>query len=654
MIILIPLSLTNTILLLWLALTVPLNAARRTLGVWLATLGLLGGGLFFARHTLLIASGIAFDETLMQTLDRELLGLWRVGWVAIVLLPLGWHLMLLWRRDNHLRVGRWGLILFALAAIAMLTATLFTADIILILYPTTIRPSAFFGYVPYVLGITFASVWHAYQQMQQSRQDRWLFQTSLSLHIVSWGVGLALLGVLIGLLPAPFGSARSTIYQTFDTLLVLLDSVVLLLLFWGIYSLGQALAVNEVFAERPLPRYGLQREWRRLVILALGFSFAITLPLALRLPTIYAILLSAMVMITFHALSTWRALGEQERFITRLRRFISGNPPTDLMTADTIAGQQVNLQTFAKDVLHTDSIALVPLAGASTLVPSLDQTIDPETQQRLSQEPIVEYPMATTQWAVGLRTTSGLIGALLLGNRADGYGYTAEEIELARAVGEQWLNQQMTAEIARRLLLLQHEHLTQQRLHDPRVRRLLHDDVLPTLQAAMLQFSGDDQSAGLETLASVHQQVAQLLRKIPIDVVPDLSEQGLVATLQDLVERDFRDTFATVTWTIAVDAHGVMKSLAPQVVETLYFTVREGLRNVVKHGGPNVEIGAQVINAQLQIWVVDEGSAQPSGAEGASAGLALNSTLLAVFGGTLALEKHTDQTRLLITLPIGK
>ena len=51
-------SLTNTILLLWLGFTILLNAERRSWGVWLIGGGLLTGGAFFISHTVILAFGL--------------------------------------------------------------------------------------------------------------------------------------------------------------------------------------------------------------------------------------------------------------------------------------------------------------------------------------------------------------------------------------------------------------------------------------------------------------------------------------------------------------------------------------------------------------------------------------------------------------------
>jgi len=82
-------SLFNALLLLWLGLTVFLNAERRTWGIWLASTGLLLGALFFISHTALLGGSVSL---IMPGLDIW----WRLGWVTALALPFFWYLAVLW------------------------------------------------------------------------------------------------------------------------------------------------------------------------------------------------------------------------------------------------------------------------------------------------------------------------------------------------------------------------------------------------------------------------------------------------------------------------------------------------------------------------------------------------------------------------------
>src|SRR6187399_3170243 len=82
-------SLFNTMLLLWLGIVVVSNSDRRSWGIWLASAGLLCGGIFFLIHTAILARGLREATT-----DLDLL--WHLGWLPIIAAPLAWYVVMLW------------------------------------------------------------------------------------------------------------------------------------------------------------------------------------------------------------------------------------------------------------------------------------------------------------------------------------------------------------------------------------------------------------------------------------------------------------------------------------------------------------------------------------------------------------------------------
>src|SRR5215210_3518789 len=82
-------SLFNTILLLWLGLTVLLNADRRTWGIWMAGGGLLAGGAFFVSHTAILGTGL---DVVSPNMDLW----WQAGWVPVLASPIAWYVVMLW------------------------------------------------------------------------------------------------------------------------------------------------------------------------------------------------------------------------------------------------------------------------------------------------------------------------------------------------------------------------------------------------------------------------------------------------------------------------------------------------------------------------------------------------------------------------------
>ena len=82
-------SLYNTILPIWLGLTVLLNAERRTWGLWLAGGGLLLGGAFFLSHSAIIGHRLEY-------FGQGVNFWWQVGWIPVVLAPYAWYVVMLW------------------------------------------------------------------------------------------------------------------------------------------------------------------------------------------------------------------------------------------------------------------------------------------------------------------------------------------------------------------------------------------------------------------------------------------------------------------------------------------------------------------------------------------------------------------------------
>ena len=87
---------------------------------------------------------------------------------------------------------------------------------------------------------------------------------------------------------------------------------------------------------------------------------------------------------------------------------------------------------------------------------------------------------------------SGLIGALLIGEKQDGGLYSQEEMETAQATGERIVHLLAGEQMMRRLMELQRKRTAEQRVMDLRTRRTLHDEILPALHLAVLQLSAAD------------------------------------------------------------------------------------------------------------------------------------------------------------------
>jgi signal transduction histidine kinase len=266
---------------------------------------------------------------------------------------------------------------------------------------------------------------------------------------------------------------------------------------------------------------------------------------------------------------------------------------------------------------------------------------------------------------------AGLIGLLLLGEKTGGGLYAQEEIDIARAAGERLIDTLASAELARRLLALQRQRLAESQVVDQRTRRVLHDDVLPQLHAALLHLHAHPAATGTPVdeaaalLAVAHRQLAELLRELPGSPLPDVARLGLVDALRRLAAGEFARAFDRVEWGVAPEAEAAARALPVLAAEVIFFAAREAMRNAARHarpaGGapPSLRLGLERPPAGGLVLTLEDngvgpGAAAADGPAGTGQGLALHSTLLAVVGGTLTVEREAGRfTRVRLVLPAG-
>jgi signal transduction histidine kinase len=269
---------------------------------------------------------------------------------------------------------------------------------------------------------------------------------------------------------------------------------------------------------------------------------------------------------------------------------------------------------------------------------------------------------------VPLWSERGLIGVLLLGDKTDGGLYVQEEIEIARAGGERLIDALASAELAHRLLALQRQRLAESQVLDRRARRVLHDDVLPQVHAALLHLDGRAAPApeAMRLLGAVHHDISDLLRDLPASPSPQVALLGLLPALRQLVEDEFAHTFDDVQWQVEPAAEQSAASLAPLAAEVFFYAAREAMRNAARYGRQpgspaplHLRLTLSCAGGGLTLVVEDNGPGLPietavpdPAAGGAGQGLALHRTLLAVLGGTLAVASQPDAfTRVTLSLP---
>nr|NIW49887.1 hypothetical protein [Gammaproteobacteria bacterium]NIX59301.1 hypothetical protein [candidate division Zixibacteria bacterium] len=698
------LSLTNTILLMWLGTTVLLNTEKRTWGGWLAASGLLLGGVFFVSHTAILGYGF-------NVIGVGINLWWAVGLLSVTILPFLWYVMMLWytgywqkpadggqnqlvQRQRPMLFIAWSLL------IGLLLVALFTnpeqitegysvrgleetvlwnnQPLVLLLYPMYVIICISFS----LDALRKPGPSHRHMgELALQRARPWLVGASLALLLVSLTVG-AVFAWLLGFSGnyAPLAGELSTIG--------LFDLVIEGLITLAVILLGQAVVAYEVFTGQALPRQGFIRQWQRAVLLALGYGFVIGFTFSTNLRPIYGVLLSALLMTFFFAMLSWRTVSERQRAIASLRPFVKSQRFFDqLLEPSGRQDQDLDLQTpfnaLCQEVLNTRLAYLValgplaPLAGkplSYSMAPGKTSENLPEltTLSGIAEGISPEISILKTndealkgiQWVVPLWSERGLAGFLMIGDKQDEGVYSQEEIEISQAIGERLIDTKATTEIAQRLMNLQRQRLAETQVLDQRARRVLHDEVLQQLHTAILSldkpFKSDsnEKDEVLEMLTDVHAQISRLLRTMPVTSPPQIHQLGLIEALKDLVQNEIRMAFDSVQWMVPSDLEIKLDDLTRLEKEVLYYAAREAIRNAAHHGrnqGGSLPLNLTVelrLENRLTLLIEDDGIGLRSAAhhsdEGGQ-GLALHSTMMAVIGGELDIESEPDQfTRVIL------
>lgn len=687
-------SLFNMIAMLWLGLTVLLNTERRSGGALAAGGGLLLGGLFFVGHSAVVGRVIG-------SFSAEMEFWWMLGWLAFVSAPYLWYLVMAWYA-GVLRAGRHRLWLAVVSLLGLVALSL----------PLVANPLPSYGemlgrspeHIPAVAGFPIAAlVYPVYSvlcivlalaalrhpaaserfmgDVARRRARPWLVAASL----VLLAVGLAVGAAAAWLLDQARRQSLPGLSLESLTLLIGFDLFISGLIAVAVVLLGKAIVSYEIFTGKTLPRGELARQWRRSLILAAGFGALIGLSLSgygAAIPSIYQLLLATVLMVVFLALLSWRSYAERERTMARLRPFVASQQlytrlmqPASPPALDTAAP----FRALCVDVLNARVGYLValgslaPLVGPGLAYPagplppaaSLSGLADRLRGARDLCLPLDPEEYAGAVWAVPLWSERGLIGALLLGAKADAGLYTQEEMEIARAIGERLIDTQASAEMARRLMALQRQRLAESQVLDRRTRRVLHDEVLPQLHAAMLTLGNADAPA-IAQLAAVHGQIANLLHAMPATAALEVHRLGLIAALRQAVADELGSAFDGIAWRIAPEAEQAAQRLGPLDAEVLFYAAREAIRNAARYGRDgdaarplHLTLAAAWRTAGagppgLEVTVEDDGVGMGMAAltAGSGHGLALHSTMMAVIGGALAVESAPGAyTRVTLTLP---
>ena len=683
-------SIYNTVLMLWLGLTILLNAERRVWGVWLAGGSLILGASFFVSHTIILQRGLDYP-------DWQFAFWWKAGLLPAHLLPYAWYIVMLWyagfwndKTNSLRRRQRWPL--------RLVTAGMLIGLIVLFAFPTAAVPFyyseedvIFAPFSPYykpivgTLGVGFAAYiilclmlsldavrrpgpsWRMMGDAARRRAVPWLIATSFIQLLVSILVTFAIAWVLFSLIDG----FEFFLYRRTWNILAAFDLAIEMLLLINVMLLGQAIISYELFTGRSMPRRGMRGQWQ--IVLALGglFSLFVSTVSLLDLPQMHTLLLITILIISLSALIGQRVWQTRQQTLAELRPFISSQRLYDNLLDEVESGQLTDLQpafdALCRDLLGTSVGYLLPLGPLATLVDSpLTYPEGRELPERVGLDgrfnspeddpiPLDSTKFKGAAWAIPLWSRHGLIGLFLLGNRRDNGLYAEEDISAARTAGERLIDTMASAEITRRLIVLQRQKLVETQLMDQKTRRVLHDEVLPILHTTMLSLNGlNGNGEAIQELTTAHQMIADLLAQMPGTSIDPVRKFGLVAALRKLPQNEMVNQFQHIEWDIPEGIEIELDNLPAQTAEIVYYAAREALRNAAKHGRGrdknrplNIRIKGQYAES-LQLIIQDDGvglaqTIPAPNPNGAGQGLTLHSTMLAVMGGQLVIDNAPDR-----------
>jgi signal transduction histidine kinase len=683
---------------LWMGLMILLSSDKPTWGVWLAAGGLLVGSLFFVSHTAIIGQEISFFTPGINFW-------WHVGWGPVVAAPFGWYIVMLWFSgywentisNLHIRHKAW-LSVTIIYAVLLLILFIFLNPLSSLSPRTNIDyesgpaftgiPLLFIAYPVFIFMCIALSMdtlirpgptgrFMGAQAREKARS--WLVGASFILLVVAVLVGFAILWVLQNaqqsiVLPELYGNIAPTLGVMDLILSILIGAVVLLV--------GQAIVSYGIFTGKPIPRSVFKRQWIYAIIMSaiVAITFAGSLQIKLRM--VYSLLLAAILLGAFFAWITWRYLIERDIAIHQVRPILT-SPKLLSMIMKQGGNVQADpdlltsFQVLARDILEVDQALLVPREGLPSLeikplyypviIPTPEINTDILTQiskdSRGIGVPLQAVESSGFTWLVPLWSERGLNGMLLLGAKEDGSFISQEEIELGRAACERMLDIATSAELSNRLIKLQQLRFSEQSIIDQRPRRVLHDEVLPTLHSAMLQISGSEENkeSTLKLLSNTHKMISNLLKEFPSAYSPQFEHIGLTQAIRKLTIEEFSPYFKKINYQWEEIDETKLNDISQLKKEVIYYAAREAIRNSALHAIPitgeeKVTLTVSITTtADIKIVVQDNGCGvrkEKDPSSGSGQGLAIHSTLMELIGGRLSVESEPGSfTRVSLNCP---
>jgi len=462
-------------------------------------------------------------------------------------------------------------------------------------------------------------------------------------------IGLVVIATLVWAAPHP--EPLATIAGRQRVILFTADLSVVLLAALAVVLLGRTIVSYEVLTERPLPRRGFFRQWRRTVMLITAFAIAVAFVHRIQLRPIYSLMLTTALAAIMFALVSWRVFAEHDEFLAALRPFVASTHLRERLLAGRESSDDIRtmFEALCRNVLEAQRACL---------------TFDSANGFGASQR--IEYRWSDS--AEVIRTLSladerGQAQTLLLGPKFGGGDYTTEEMDVARAAVQRIADLAAGEQVARLAMSLLRRRIAEVKVLGAQNRRVLHDEVLPQLHTAILRLEACGDPEAMAALTSAHKTLSAMVRQMGAAAPERLEREGLVVALRRALEHDFRGVFESVDWQIDESAAGrIARDVPPFVAETVFAAAQEAIRNAARHARGSdgtrplrltVEMGwSEGLRLAIQDDGVGVAASNRQEGGGTGSGLLFHSTMLAVVGGRMEVESTAGQgTAVVIVVP---
>jgi signal transduction histidine kinase len=709
-----------TISMLWLGVMVLLAGNRKTTGAWMTGIGFILSSLFFTSHTAILGRGLSTTGFGMDFW-------WWVSWTPAVVAPFSWYAVILWYSGYRPAKQRFHTIGIAtVLSLALLIIVLFTFANPLPAYHnlvgwTIISTPTIFGLPAIVvvyglfclccfllpIDLIISSPYTklspglklSLQRVSRIRARPWLIATSVFLLIATVLMMWTALWIL-NTRPIPSLSNIGDVLS-----IKLFDLAVAACVALAVTSLGRAVVAYEVFTSMPLPRSSFFTHWRATVLFSASFSVLISWMIVIDLRSVYSLMLSVTFMTIFYALYSWSSIRERENFVEKLHPFLA---PQNLYSrvasfreeqGKNLGGAYPSLDepyevftSLCNGVLNTTLAALIPSDSITPLIgPYLVYPQNsPVSQQRPGFPPFSDI-LPNVQFSDFSKNNFGVwehngtsfvviplwndnlfSGLLILGEKGNRNPYSDEEIRIARMGGERILDSLAGTELARLAMGLLRQRIAQVKVLEGQGRRILHDDILPSIHAAILlltsQATSDAYTAqAIEVLTANHRKISDLIRSVPDGMQGRIAQSGLVEALRVMITEDFTDQYTQASILVDPGAREISAKVPLFILEVIYFACKEITRNAMAHGRRNkadpihLSVEIRCKDEDFMVIINDDGqgilarNADPdyqTSRGGSGSGLRFHSAMLAAVGARLEINSSPGSgTTVTICLP---